>query len=162
MYVYSFLVDITKSKSRYPPHCRQRRDTLASSEWRRSSAMAKRLRTDPHASDPSQLQLSEQPDNMLPPPAKVTVSDESQSQSQPQLMRCSLPPHRDTITFSSYDEYEVHYLKNHVNRCSECGKNFPTQHILDVHIEENHDPLILARRDRGEKTVGYLSLYTST
>lgn len=25
--------------------------------------------------------------------------------------------------------------------------------MLNIHIEENHDPLILARRDRGEKTV---------
>jgi hypothetical protein len=68
-------------------------------------------------------------------------------------MRCSLPPHKETIAFSTYDDYESHYLKTHVNRCSECGKNFLTQHILNIHIEENHDPLILARRDRGEKTV---------
>ncbi|OKL57553.1 hypothetical protein UA08_07130 [Talaromyces atroroseus] len=105
--------------------------------------MAKRLRTP----DPSQLQLSEQTSS---PPAKVTVSDDPQPQLQP--MWCSLPPHRDTIAFASYNEYESHYLRYHVNRCSECGKNFPTQHILDIHIEEHHDPLILARRDRGEKT----------
>lgn len=123
--------------------------------------MAKRSRSnsylDEQISDPSQSPIS---DPVLStttkvPPTKITIpspepSVETQNQ---QIMRCSLPPHKDTITFSNYDDYESHYLKTHVNRCSECGKNFPTQHILNIHIEENHDPLILARRDRGEKTV---------
>lgn len=93
------------------------------------------------------------------PPTKITVpSPEPHIEVQPQqLMRCSLPPHKETLIFSTYDDYESHYLKTHVNRCSECGKNFPTQHILNIHIEENHDPLILARRDRGEKTVSNTS-----
>lgn len=119
--------------------------------------MAKRLRTDSHITDPSQLEPS---DERLRSPNKITVPDPAE-ESQIQPMRCSLPPHIDTIAFPSYDEYEAHYLKHHVNRCSECGKNFPTQHLLNIHIEENHDPLILARRDRGEKTVSvlfYLSL----
>lgn len=68
-------------------------------------------------------------------------------------MQCSLPPHRETISFASYDEYEVHYAKSHVNRCTECGKNFPTGHFLSLHIEENHDPLMQARKEKGEKTV---------
>jgi hypothetical protein len=57
------------------------------------------------------------------------------------------------MSFSSYEEYEVHYVKVHVNRCSECGKNFPTERFLSLHIEENHDPLIEAKKERGEKTV---------
>jgi hypothetical protein len=40
-----------------------------------------------------------------------------------------------------------------VNRCSECSKNFPTGHLLNLHIEENHDPLAAAMRARGDKTV---------
>jgi hypothetical protein len=68
-------------------------------------------------------------------------------------MQCSLPPHRETISFASYDEYEVHYAKFHVNRCTECGKNFPTGHFLSLHIEESHDPLMQARKEKGEKTV---------
>lgn len=40
-----------------------------------------------------------------------------------------------------------------MNRCVECGKNFPTDLFLNLHIEENHDPLTAARRERGEKTV---------
>ncbi|PCG93150.1 Zinc finger, C2H2 [Penicillium occitanis (nom. inval.)] len=122
--------------------------------------MAKRSRSnsylDEQISDPSHPPLSEpeQSTTTQIPPAKITVpSPEPSSEPQAQhLMRCSLPPHKETLTFSTYDDYESHYLKTHVNRCSECGNNFPTQHILNIHIEENHDPLILARRDRGEKT----------
>jgi hypothetical protein len=123
--------------------------------------MAKRLRSNSYlddqisASTHPPLSESELSTTTKIPPTKITVpSPEPSSEPQTQqLMRCSLPPHKETITFSTYDDYESHYLKTHVNRCSECGKNFPTQHILDIHIEENHDPLILARRDRGEKTV---------
>ncbi|KAJ5517993.1 Zinc finger C2H2 [Penicillium expansum] len=72
----------------------------------------------------------------------------------PEVMHCSLPPHRETLSFTSYEDYEVHYLQSHVNRCSECSKNFPTGHLLNIHIEENHDPLAAARRARGDKTYG--------
>ncbi|OQE92412.1 hypothetical protein PENNAL_c0007G08259 [Penicillium nalgiovense] len=70
----------------------------------------------------------------------------------PEVMHCSLPPHPETLSFTSYEDYEVHYLQSHVNRCSECSKNFPTGHLLNIHIEENHDPLAAARRARGDKT----------
>ena len=40
-----------------------------------------------------------------------------------------------------------------MNRCSQCGKNFPTERFLNLHIEENHDALVATRRERGEKTV---------
>ena len=68
-------------------------------------------------------------------------------------MQCSLPPHRGPLSFTSYEDYEVHYLQAHVNRCSQCGRNFPTGHFLNLHIEENHDPLVAALKERGEKTV---------
>lgn len=47
----------------------------------------------------------------------------------------------------------MHYQQAHVNRCSQCSKNFPTAHFLNLHIEENHDSLVVALRARGEKTV---------
>lgn len=68
-------------------------------------------------------------------------------------MRCLLPPHRP-VTFSSYLEYETHYAQVHSNRCSECKVNLPTAHFLELHIAENHDPIALAQRERGEKTFG--------
>lgn len=66
-------------------------------------------------------------------------------------MKCLLPPHQP-LSFSSYEDYDVHYQKTHVNRCSECHKNFPSDHYLGLHIAENHDSLNEARRARGEKT----------
>lgn len=67
-------------------------------------------------------------------------------------MKCSLAPHTETITFPTFSDFEVHYAQAHTNRCSSCYKNFPTAHFLDLHISENHDPLIAARRARDEKT----------
>ena len=57
------------------------------------------------------------------------------------------------ITFSTFEEYSVHYQQNHLNRCSECGTNFPSDHYLQLHIAENHDPIVAIKRERGERTV---------
>jgi hypothetical protein len=82
---------------------------------------------------------------------------------QASRMTCSMPPHREVLSFGSYQEYEVHYNKAHLNRCSACGKNLPSSHLLDIHFEECHDPFIVARRERGEPTVrpGLDILHTS-
>ncbi|KAI5295857.1 hypothetical protein KEM56_005553 [Ascosphaera pollenicola] len=80
------------------------------------------------------------------------VDVDSREDDAPEVMRCTLPPHRTPIVFSSYEDYEVHYAQSHVNRCLQCRRNFPTAHYLTLHIEENHDPLADSKRDRGEKT----------
>ncbi|OTA95723.1 hypothetical protein M434DRAFT_393584 [Hypoxylon sp. CO27-5] len=67
-------------------------------------------------------------------------------------MRCSLPPHRDVLSFKTYAEYEAHHNRTHMNRCVECGKNFPSEHLLNVHIEECHDVFAAVKRERGEHT----------
>ncbi|KAI1005258.1 hypothetical protein K3495_g2964 [Podosphaera aphanis] len=67
------------------------------------------------------------------------------------VMRCSLPPHQEVLAFTSYEDYEVHYAQVHTNRCLECSKNFPTDHLLSLHIEENHDALFSVKRERGDK-----------
>ncbi|EMC92342.1 hypothetical protein BAUCODRAFT_97248, partial [Baudoinia panamericana UAMH 10762] len=67
------------------------------------------------------------------------------------IMHCILPPHKP-LSFSTYSEYEAHYQQSHSNRCSECEGNFPTAHFLELHIAENHDPIVAAKRDEGEKT----------
>jgi len=64
---------------------------------------------------------------------------------------CDLPPH-NRLSFATQEDYEIHYQQSHVNRCIECRKNFPTEHLLSLHIAENHDPLNASRRDRGAKT----------
>jgi hypothetical protein len=79
-------------------------------------------------------------------------SESGEAQPAPEML-CSLPPHRQSLSFTSYEEYEVHYLKTHTNRCTECRKNFPTEHFLNLHIEENHDSLVSVRKERGEKIV---------
>lgn len=84
---------------------------------------------------------------------RAKYSQTESSPSQWASMRCLLPPHAP-ITFSSYPEYETHYNQTHSNRCSECKANFPTAHFLNLHISENHDPIIAAQRDRGEKVFG--------
>ncbi|KAK1971904.1 zinc finger protein [Colletotrichum sublineola] len=67
-------------------------------------------------------------------------------------MKCSMPPHREVLTFKSYDEYEAHYVKTHTNRCLECGRNLPSEHLLNVHHEECHDSFAAVKRERGEHT----------
>ncbi|KAF2395960.1 hypothetical protein EJ06DRAFT_517130 [Trichodelitschia bisporula] len=124
--------------------------------------MAKRSREDSPSSS-SDLELltaqratSGQPSReaSVEPRFKYPHLDPSSDHEQV-IMRCHLPPHRP-LSFTSYDDYDVHYHKFHVNRCSECQKNFPTEHYLQLHIAENHDPLNEVRRSRGEKTYGCL------
>ncbi|KAI1854790.1 hypothetical protein JX265_002429 [Neoarthrinium moseri] len=95
-----------------------------------------------------------------PPPAvdlpapKITGLDESAIDDTPSpiAMRCSLPGHKEPLSFRSYAEYEAHYNKAHTNRCNECRKNFPSEHILNVHIEECHDAFAAVLREKGEHT----------
>ncbi|KAK0658224.1 Protein lethal(2)k10201 [Lasiodiplodia hormozganensis] len=96
--------------------------------------------TNPTASEPA-----------LPHVVKyVHVDSADTSASAPVVMRCQLPGHRP-LDFATYEEYDVHYRKTHLNRCSECKKNFPSELILDLHFAEIHDPFNEARKARGEK-----------
>lgn len=89
-----------------------------------------------------------------PPAAKIAELDPAESPSQAGMqMKCSLPPHKDILVFSTYSEYESHYNSTHTNRCLECRKNFPSAYLLGLHIEENHDSFMSVKRDRGEHTV---------
>lgn len=116
-------------------------------------SMSKRPRSSRSPSPREDSDSSSTADNTRTPPSERTKFIDSGINTLPEVMHCSLPPHRETLSFASYEEYEVHYLQSHVNRCSECSRNFPTGHLLNLHIEENHDPLAAARRARGEKTV---------
>ncbi|KAL1895290.1 hypothetical protein Cpir12675_003307 [Ceratocystis pirilliformis] len=68
-------------------------------------------------------------------------------------MICCLPPHKDPVSFRSFHDYEAHYARDHSYRCYECHRNLPSEHLLDVHIEECHDAFTAVKRERGEKTV---------
>ncbi|KAK5163482.1 uncharacterized protein LTR77_010664 [Saxophila tyrrhenica] len=58
------------------------------------------------------------------------------SDQQPSIMRCALPPHK-LLSFKT---------------CADCKANFPTSRFLELHIAENHDPIVAGKRDAGEKT----------
>jgi len=133
-----------------------------------ASKMVKRSRSpeaEPESPDPSSTPLSPSAGArtiVQPEYLKAQTNSSKISRTDPDSdsgevlpapeMRCSLPPHRNTLTFATFEEYDVHYAKTHVNRCVECKKNFPTTHFLNLHIEENHDSLVSVRRERGEKT----------
>ncbi|KAK3375172.1 hypothetical protein B0H63DRAFT_482070 [Podospora didyma] len=86
------------------------------------------------------------------PAAKFTELEPETASVSSVNMRCSLPPHKEALVFSSYDEYEAHYRNQHGNRCHECRRNFPSAHFLDLHIEEMHDSFLAVKRERGEHT----------
>ncbi|KAI0480430.1 hypothetical protein GGR56DRAFT_626114 [Xylariaceae sp. FL0804] len=87
------------------------------------------------------------------PVAKITGLDESAIDTTFDVaMKCSLPPHSEVLSFKTYGEYETHYNKAHTNRCLECKKNFPSEHLLTVHFEDIHDAFALVKRERGEHT----------
>lgn len=84
-------------------------------------------------------------------PPKYALVDASSADMESRIMRCLLPPHKP-LSFTSYEDYETHYNSAHIHRCSECHRNFPDAHFLDLHISENHDPIVAAKRAKGEKT----------
>lgn len=93
---------------------------------------------------------------------------------------CSLPGHKPHMPFSSIAAFEAHYYTEHTFRCNallpfhshdstqsssrfsderaqRCGKTFPNEHLLALHMEECHSSLTAQRRERGEKVVRSLS-----
>ncbi|KAK8090286.1 hypothetical protein PG997_005247 [Apiospora hydei] len=77
------------------------------------------------------------------PAAKIIQVDESAVDDSSTIVM------REPLAFRSYTDYETHYHKAHSNRCFECRKNFPSDHLLSVHIEEQHDAFAAVRRERG-------------
>lgn len=89
------------------------------------------------------------------PPTKVYQIDPDARTTLPaRVMQCMLAPHQETLYFTSQEEFEVHYIQQHNNRCATCSKNFPSPRFLELHIEENHNALREALAARGEKTYG--------
>ncbi|KAI0802558.1 hypothetical protein GGR55DRAFT_424683 [Xylaria sp. FL0064] len=87
------------------------------------------------------------------PSTKIIELDESAVDTSSDIaMRCSLPPHREVLSFTTYGDYEAHYNKLHTNRCADCHKNFPSEHLLNVHFEDCHDVFAAVKREKGEHT----------
>ncbi|KAL9965111.1 hypothetical protein ACROYT_G028864 [Oculina patagonica] len=43
--------------------------------------------------------------------------------------------------FSSVPSYEAHYNSLHRHSCQKCQRSFPSTHLLEIHVLENHDTL---------------------
>ncbi len=123
--------------------------------------MTKRPREDSISCPDEKLSASSPSDGLLPPshvperahtPKFVQLDAPAGIES---VIHCDLPPHK-SLDFSSYEDYDVHYQKEHVNRCIVCYKNFPSSRYLDLHHAENHDPINEARKAKGEKTYACL------
>ncbi|KAK5077251.1 hypothetical protein LTR64_005270 [Lithohypha guttulata] len=109
--------------------------------------MGKRLRDEDDAPTPSQEDVLQTASS----PAKIIELEEEHVHADSYRMQCSLPPH-DLLSFASTREFDVHYAKEHTNRCSSCGKNFPSAHYLTLHIDEHHNPVREELAAQGEKT----------
>ncbi|EFX02839.1 c2h2 type zinc finger domain containing protein [Grosmannia clavigera kw1407] len=85
------------------------------------------------------------------PSAKIATLDDGHADAAAEpAMICLL--HRESVDFSSYGAYESHYNREHLNRCLECHRNFPSPFYLGLHTDEWHDPFVAVRRDKGEHT----------
>ena len=85
-------------------------------------------------------------------PGKISVLPRALAR-EGHAMQCSLPPHR-LLSFPTIEAFELHYAKDHCNRCTSCGNNLPSPHFLALHIDENHNPLREELEAKGEKTYG--------
>jgi hypothetical protein len=103
---------------------------------------------------PSSVSLSDDGEDASPSAKLKALSVDPGEEEPAAAMQCSLPPHPASLSFPSVDAFEVHYAKEHSNRCSSCGKNFPSAHFLTLHLDEHHNPLREALEARGEKTYG--------
>ncbi|OWB64626.1 binding protein [[Candida] boidinii] len=70
-------------------------------------------------------------------------------------IKCTLTPKciKENIILSSQDQFEIHYLTNHSNICSICHKRFPNERILELHIDENHNPFNDLRILKGDTKI---------
>lgn len=108
--------------------------------------MGKRSRTDDPCTDSNDIV----PDS-AGSPAKIQEIEHQKVSLQKFEMQCSLPPH-PPVSFASATDFDIHYVKEHTNRCSSCGKNFPSAHYLTLHMDENHNPIREAVAAQGERT----------
>lgn len=97
----------------------------------------------------------DEPETLAVPVTKIINLDKNEQLGDVSnsIIQCSLPGHASGLAFTGYGEYEKHYNNAHMNRCLDCGKNFPSAHFLDLHIRENHDALTAIKKEKGEMIV---------
>lgn len=67
-------------------------------------------------------------------------------------LSCNIAPCRHR-SFVSAQEYESHYNSVHRHVCLECQAIFPSNHFLELHLAEAHDPIRRIRMERGESVL---------
>lgn len=100
-----------------------------------------------HHTNPSKLSIS----TAYNGPTSPISSRHTHNLSNNSPITCVLPPtcHSSPSIFYSLPEFESHYNNFHSIVCLECQKSFPSQHILNLHITEFHDPFSSLRKERG-------------
>lgn len=104
----------------------------------------KRVRTSSSSAQPSKPTVD------LPLRAHKCASLDCSS-SPTGVFKCDLPPH-EPLAFETVASYEAHYAAQHSHRCVECFVNLPSDHFLQLHLSEFHNPFTELRREAGEKT----------
>lgn len=73
------------------------------------------------------------------------VEDFCSESSEPQV--CPEPSCGEEL--SSLGEMEIHYSGLHSGCCQQCGRSFPSAHLLELHLDEVHaSHFLLASKDR--------------
>lgn len=69
--------------------------------------------------------------------------------------QCDVPNCKEW--FSSLLSYEAHYNSLHRHCCQNCQRSFPSTHLLEIHVLENHDTLfgMLASRKNLDHLVSF-------
>ncbi|KAJ5068666.1 zinc finger protein [Anaeramoeba ignava] len=72
--------------------------------------------------------------------------DEENQEEKMILIECQFPGCESK--FYSIEDYQNHYDHSHRNTCYSCGKIFPSEYLLDLHVRETHDTLfkLLSKR----------------
>lgn len=85
---------------------------------------------------------------------KRTRSDDNEVTDTGGLrITCLLPPcHQNPRHFNLYLTYLHHMTTNHDYTCEECHRKFPLMTLLEIHIDECHNPFIAIAGDQ-EKPV---------
>ncbi|CAX41009.1 zinc finger protein, putative [Candida dubliniensis CD36] len=90
-----------------------------------------------------------------------TEAEENSPYNRPtgdQLIFCNYHPCLNSA-FENYQQYHLHVLSTHEHTCESCQKVFPNKNYLSLHIDENHNPLLQIKQERGDKI---FKCYTET
>ncbi|KAH8924787.1 hypothetical protein BT69DRAFT_1217339, partial [Atractiella rhizophila] len=113
---------------------------------------------------PSPSASSASPSSARVPPSPDATRDEDDTVDVAAGLTCTLPPlcSAAPITFKTPAQLDDHYNTHHTFVCQsvdgksgkggkKCAKIFPSELFLELHIGENHDPLLSAAMEKGQK-----------